>query len=369
MFRLRYGPSERGRCKRRPSPVAPLGDEVKDPGAPPRDAPPSDTTRSGIAVGILAAPSPDAMGLIDARGGGFPDTMWQGSQSDTALHLIAQLPHRYVVLSARRLARRFLLSAAPPPPDRAGTAAAGNAPGGALLQAQIAALAAMGDWTDALALIDLVPRRTSGRRRCYMRTRIDGLLIEDKIDNARRGAGLALSEKPDAYWQKIQVLCQFAADHGAAAGLTLDLLREQGNEDHGFLWAVEEIQGTIAPPPSDLIGADGAVPALTLALLRRSWRGDLPSPLAESDDPDGADGCGPNPRWRKSPLSRHLRRRCDVRPPRALPRNPRQQNRSKRGGIRGSEARIRDRRAWPMAAGFVDPAILRAVYGKGRDKA
>src|SRR4051812_1065055 len=85
--------------------------EAAEPSAPPTDTP----AVPMIAVDALAPPKPDAMGLVDARGGGFPDDMWRDSAVEPVRALIAALPSRYASLTARHLAVRFLLSAVPPP--------------------------------------------------------------------------------------------------------------------------------------------------------------------------------------------------------------------------------------------------------------
>jgi hypothetical protein len=245
----------------RPDAAAPVEPDALPPGA-----------RSLIAVDPLAPPTPDGMGLVDTRSGGFPESMWRDSRAETARVLVAELPRGYAGLGARRLAQRFLLSAAPPPaepePDR------GGAPSGsAFLEARVSALARMGDWQNALALIDLVPAET--RTPALTRLRVDGLLMEGRIDAACGDAQRLLATQPDGHWQKVQVYCQFAAGQASAANLGLALLREQGVEDPMFFWAAEALQAGAGSPPTAQI-SEGEPSPLVLAMLRKTGR---PLPL------------------------------------------------------------------------------------------
>jgi hypothetical protein len=238
-------------------------------------APKAESAPPTIAVDTLEAPRPDALGLVDTRGGGFPDAMWQGGQAEAAKVLLATLPRRYAGPAARGLALRFLLSAAPPPGGNDGV-------GGAHLLARLQALAGLAAWDDVLALIDLVP--AEARAPALQRLRIDGLLVQGKTEAACGETQQALAETPEARWQKVQVLCQFAAGQVSAAGLGLDVLREQGVEDRPFFWAADAMQGKTAPPPQEMTVRGAPLDPLVAAMLRRAGR-PLPTEIVDTGDP------------------------------------------------------------------------------------
>jgi hypothetical protein len=243
---------------------------------PPPDA--AAPASPAIVAAPLAAPAPDSMGLVDARSGGFPDTLWQGTSAEIARALIAQLPRRYATVSARHLAERFLLSAAAPSPTPGETPPSRSA----LLEARMTALAALGDWTDALALADLVAPELRTAEMQHMR--VEGLLVQNKVDAACGDVQHAMAQAPEPYWQQVQVLCQFASGQNAAAGLTISLLHEQGLEDRNFFWAAEALQGPAGAPPSELVAPGAKVAPLVLAMLRQSHK-QIPAPLLETGDP------------------------------------------------------------------------------------
>jgi hypothetical protein len=251
------------------------------PGAGPDVAPQTVTPPDprAVVVDTLAAPRAGNLGLVSLAGGGFPDSLWQGTPSDTATALVSALPRRYGVPAARDLAIRFLLSAAPLQQTTADTA---GGQGAAMLNARIAALANMAAWDDALALSDLVP--VAERSPDLMHVRINGLLAKNRVDAACSEGAQALALSTDVYWQKLQILCQFTTGQNAAAGVTLALLREQGEADKVFFWAVDVLQGNVTPPPADLMRGDGTIDPLILAILRRASYL-LPEAVVKAGDP------------------------------------------------------------------------------------
>jgi len=240
--------------------------------------PPAPDPRA-VVVDTLAAPSAGNLGLVTLAGGGFPDSLWRGTPGDAATALVSGLPRRYAVPAARDLAVRFLLSAAPLEQTALDTT---NAQGAAMLSARIAALANIAAWDDGLALSDLVPVAERGPD--LMRVRINGLLAKNRVDAACSEGAQALVLSTDVYWRQLQTLCQFTTGQNAAAGVTLALLHEQGIEDKAFFWAVDVMQGTIAPPPADLMRGDGSIEPLILAFLRRASYL-LPEAVVKAGDP------------------------------------------------------------------------------------
>ncbi|MDX2222112.1 MAG: hypothetical protein SFV21_05140 [Rhodospirillaceae bacterium] len=252
---------------------------------------------SGIAVGALAEPGVDRIGLLDESAGGLPASMWSGSEPELVRYALAGLPRRVPSQAMRDLARRLLLPAADPPrppdapfaglgamgappiADAAGLPVAAAAdPAADLFDARVKALAAMGAWSDAVALIELAPlnRRTPALNKI----RVDALLVDGATDAACSEAQAALAGSTETYWQEVQVFCQFAAGQTSAAQLGLSLLREQGVQDEAFFWAADLLQGERPLTPNGLRTLEPVV----LAMLRQAAR-PLPDTVARHGDP------------------------------------------------------------------------------------
>lgn len=231
-----------------------------------------------IVVGELAIPSPDRIGLVDVSKGGFPAGLWIGTDPETLKQLIAHLPRSVASPAQRKLVENLLLSPSTPP---SGAVVAGDAPALSpswLLEARIQALGAMGDWADALALLELVP--ADHLTDTLRRSRTDGQLVTDKVSAACTEAQSAIKASTDIYWQKLQVFCQLAADQASAAGLGLGLLREQKIDDPAFFWLADMMQGNKPLAPQNL----AALQPLHIAMLRRA-AGALPESLLQTTDP------------------------------------------------------------------------------------
>jgi len=258
----------------------------------PDDAVPADEASAPvIAARALEAPTLDRVGLIDAASGGFSADMWRGTDLELLRRVLPQLPRRMDSLAQRRLTRSLLLSAAAPPASSARAGApvigmdgapppdASNAPPAQwLLETRLIGLAAIGDWNDALALMDLVPadQMTSGLRKL----RADGYLITGRINEACGAAQEALAATGDPYWQKLQVFCAYANNQPSNASFGISLLREQGVQDPLFFWAVDLLNGNrpLSPPNP------GRPEPLHLAMLARAG-GPVPDGLIQSGDP------------------------------------------------------------------------------------
>lgn len=267
------------------APAPPVPDD-----AIPSDAIPSDAaSEPAISSSALEAPSIDRIGLIDAASGGFSADMWRGTDLELLRRILPQLPRRMDSLAQRRLARALLLSAAAPPASSApaappvvgvdGAAPVAPAPPSQwLLETRLIGLAAIGNWNDALALMDLVPadQMTEGLRKL----RADGYLITGRTNDACGEAQAALSSSGDPYWQKIQVFCNFANNQASAASLGLSVLREQGIQDPLFFWAVDLLNGNRRLSPPNL----GRPEPVHLMMLAKAG-GPVPDALIQGGDP------------------------------------------------------------------------------------
>lgn len=242
-----------------PRPLQLLPDQLTEPAEPPDAV-------ADIAVGVLAAPGRDRIGLVDAQNGGFLTTLWQGSDLETLRKILPQMPTRMVSPAQRRLAENLLLSAGVLP-----TATNSSEASVWLLETRIARLAAMGAWDDALAMIELVP--PADVTETIRRLRADAYLIVGRTGEACGETQAALNRAHDIHWQKMQVFCHLESGQQSAADLGLSLLREQQIDDAAYFWAVDILRGNTAEPPMSL----GTPAPLLLAMLRAAG---VPAPDA-----------------------------------------------------------------------------------------
>jgi len=269
-----------------PTPLTPPAGQ-----AAPLSAPVSSFAARAIAKNVLEELGTERVGLRDEASGALPNDMWQGSDPEIVRAVLAQMPRRMASPAMRSLAHNLLLPAARQPranltaaeltaPDEAGEAvndpAAPQAPW--LLEARIAALAAMGDWGNVNDLLDLVPqdRLTAA----LIRQRVDGFLVTGQTDKACAEGQAALSRKPETQWQKLLVYCQLVAKQASAAQLGLSLLREEGLNDPVFFWAADLMQGLKTPAPV----LTQRLAVLELVMLRAAGRV-LPDAVARDGDP------------------------------------------------------------------------------------
>jgi len=246
-----------------------------------------------IIMDTLQAPGVDRIGLAGTGDGGFSTNLWQGSDPALVKQILPMLPTNVTSRATRRLARRFLQSPQLPPVKVEAAAFAGGAvasdatqPSGAaavddsiwLFETRLTRLAALGAWSDALALIELVPidRMTDA----LVKLRADAYLVDGRTDAACAETQAALAVSPDVHWQKLQVFCQMLADQANLAELALSLLHEQGVDDPAFYWAAELMRGNRPLTPNGL----GRLSPLNLAMLRHAG-GPFPSALVRAGDP------------------------------------------------------------------------------------
>jgi len=234
-----------------------------------------------IAVGDLAAPGIDRIGLVDTAAGGFSAQLWRGTDFALLKHILPQLPQHAPSPALRRLTRNLLLSpGAPPAMAAADDINEPNAVGEVLsasqwlLEVRAGTLAAQGDWDEVQALLDLAPvdQLTEGLRRL----KTEANLVTNHASEACAQTQVALSASPDTYWQKIQVFCQLDIDQTNAASLGIALLREQKLDDPMFFWAVDTFGGARPPLPS----AFTKLEPLHYAMLRKV---DAPMPANIAD--------------------------------------------------------------------------------------
>ncbi len=260
------------------APVSILPQNLTPTSAPEEPAAESDA----IAVGELAAPAPERAGLVDVSKGGFPATLWSGTDPETLKQLLPQVPHHMASRAQRKIAENLLLSPGTPPsgPVMANASEAAVPPVAAswLLEARVQALGAIGDWSDALALLELVP--ADQMTDALSRLRTNGQFVTDKVSAACGDVQAALKTSTDTYWQKAQVFCQLVADQASAASIGLGVLREEKIDDPAFFWLADMMQGNKPIAPQNLT----ALTPLHIAMLRNA-SGALPESLLKGNDP------------------------------------------------------------------------------------
>ena len=191
-----------------------------------------------VEVGELEAIGPDSLGLAEAAGAPLPRTLWQRSQRPFVEALIARLPHGPTSPAMRALAIRLLASPGAPPEGPEGGATAGS-----FLSARAAALAAMGEYQVAGAL--LREGAASGLAD-PMRPRIESdvyFLAGGDYGRACTHVRAEVQRGGDSYWQKALVFCQIVAGETEAASLGLDLLRESDAGDTAYLALADSLLG------------------------------------------------------------------------------------------------------------------------------
>lgn len=261
-----------------------------------------------IAVRALNEVSSDSLGLVDVLSGGLTVAMWQDSPKELIDILFPLLPAKVSSAAARDLTRRLLLSVARPPepsliedvfvdmtaivPSAVGFSMTDDSGAGinanvdvpfdppdlGILDRRVTQLAAMGDWRNVRALVELVPpmSMTEGIRA----VRTDLALVEGGIDAACAEAVERLSISTEPYWQKVFAYCQLRDGNIAGAFLTIDLLRELGVDDPAFFWASEIMAGNRPITPNGM----RTLSPLQLAMLRSAGR-PFPSQLVRDGDP------------------------------------------------------------------------------------
>ncbi|MGH6948685.1 MAG: hypothetical protein ACREDZ_15245, partial [Kiloniellales bacterium] len=223
---------------RAPSPGAPGGSGVPLPQTQTPSTSPSTAPRTvqGIEINPLGEIAPGALGTLTSDGGGLGADLWQGSHRATLLRLLKKLPAPLASPAASDLARRLLLTAAATPE--------GAGDEGALLDARIERLSALGALADLRQLLAVVPRTLESA--VVAQAKVEVALLAGDDDAACREVTNNLSlYSQQLFWQKASIYCQLRAGQRDQARLGLDLLREQGGieDDRPFASLVESMAG------------------------------------------------------------------------------------------------------------------------------
>jgi hypothetical protein len=212
----------------------------------------------------------NAFGTLDEAHGGLPAGLWSGTDPAVADKLLATVrPTASRPLAG--LVRRLLLSVATPPAAADGAAAAA-AQGPSLIERRAQALWTLGRADDLASLLKSLP--LPAITPSLRRMRADAaLLVGDSSTACAEAQPLAAASATDPFPVELRVYCQFVAGQAAAAGLGIDVLREQGANDPVFFTLADALSGAVPLPKS---GVAPATP-LTMALARLA-KADLPEP-------------------------------------------------------------------------------------------
>ncbi|MGD9538357.1 MAG: hypothetical protein AB7P52_15870 [Alphaproteobacteria bacterium] len=191
-----------------------------------------------VVVGELEAVGPDSLGLSDVPGGALPRTLWQGSARRFIEALVARLPSGPPSPAMRELMIRLLATPGPPP-----TGPEGGATPGSFLSARASALAAIGEYQIAGAL--LREGAAAGLAESLWRRLESDLhfLAGGDYGPACNQARSEVQRESSAYWQQVLVFCQVVAGETEAARTSLDLLREGGVDDPAFFALADALLG------------------------------------------------------------------------------------------------------------------------------
>ncbi|MEX1306297.1 MAG: hypothetical protein WEA84_14170 [Rhodovibrionaceae bacterium] len=203
-------------------------------------APRSEVT--GIQVDSLGAPEHDALGVLEPIEGGLGPEMWQGTPRSLVVQEIPEISEYLNSPVARDLARRLLLTSARAPVQQ-GIGERRES----LLALRAERLLALGELEGLEKLLRLVPQ--GEQQGMVLRARADGGFLRQDFQSACQAASTGIQLYPDdLYWNEAAIACQLANGDEAGAMLGLDLLREQGDGEAGFIALAEAMAGYGGPP-------------------------------------------------------------------------------------------------------------------------
>ena len=205
-----------------PAPETPAPDDAgSDPAAPPLETvAPRPLEKSGITVNRLDSLDPDANGLLSEAQGGFPPTLWQGTDWGLVRTLMPRMPAGSPGAVVRSLARRLLLSRAAVPASKPVSAS--------FIALRVDRLLAMGDIDRALALLKITPDER--RDEALARTRVEALFFNNDNAGACAAVRNARDDYAGLYWSQAQAFCHALSGELSRASLIGDLLRERRDE-------------------------------------------------------------------------------------------------------------------------------------------
>ncbi len=168
---------------------------------------------------------PSSPGILTEANGGFPRSMWEGSDRRALVALLPRMPIGKGSPAMRSLAERLLLSEAQVPQG-----ASKNVYD--VFGARIDRLATAGYGGEVADLFRRVPEKISDSRLTHART--DALLLSGDGQAACDEALAANQRSEEDSWLPMVAYCKQLQGDAAGAGFTADLLRETGMDDADF---------------------------------------------------------------------------------------------------------------------------------------
>ncbi|MCF6215225.1 MAG: hypothetical protein L3J58_03520 [Emcibacter sp.] len=199
-------------------------------------SPPETDSQDSLVVEAieLVEPAPAEKGLLREENGGFPVTLWQGSDRARLEQLLTVLPvpSRSPVMAG--LTKKLLLSAATVPKNRpSGDANIEQDPEELkqFLSLRIRKISESGDLKTLVSFLNLLPQDS------YVKDQetSDLMLLAGDVSAACLLARQAMENNlSDFYWLKLLAYCQAMEGNADGAGMTIEYLMEQGDTDFIF---------------------------------------------------------------------------------------------------------------------------------------
>lgn len=206
----------------------------------------------GLEVTELSQAQAYEPGAIDAGSGALPSSLWSGTSADLAESLINDLPEYYQNPIARDLARRVLLSPGAPPSGDSDSSFPVTRMNGIIRLSEMAAAQDIAQRSPGLEASDIL--------------KADLALLSGNMETACQMSDSVIEGRSDPYWMKLRALCHVQRNEKAAADLTLDLLKNAGEQDPYFERLLRHMTGIPGAPD---IGGMPATP-LHIAMMTQA---------------------------------------------------------------------------------------------------
>lgn len=219
----------------------------------------------GLQLGELSQAQAFEPGTLSGATGALSSTLWVGTQAETAENLINALPDDYTNPVARDLVRRVLLSPGAPPSGSENGRYQATRINGIIRLSELAAAQDIAARSPALASSDIL--------------KADLALLAGDMEAACQKSDSIIDGRSEAYWMKLRALCHVQRNEKAAAEVTLDLLKNSGDDDKYFERLLRHLTGIPGTP--DLAGMPSS--PLYVAMMSKTgldWPGGNRPPAA-----------------------------------------------------------------------------------------
>jgi hypothetical protein len=219
-----------------------------------------DAPAQGVYQQGLDTLDPSSPGILNRSNGGFPNTMWQGSDRRALVALLPRMPIAKGSPAMRSLAERLLLSEAQVPEGDTKNVYD-------VFQARIDRLAAAGYGAEIADLFGRVPEKIPDPRLSH--ARVDALLLGGDATTACDEALSANQRSEEASLLETVAWCKLVRGDADGAAFTADMLRETGANDPDFFALLAWLgQPEEARKDKPKLANDQPLTPLRLAMLR-----------------------------------------------------------------------------------------------------